>query len=222
VTERALPLEGIRVANFGWVWAGPVVGQTLAFLGAEVTRSSPRAIEMPRTLPPFADGGRDPSRSLSNHACWAGNGSVTLNLKKPEGIQLALALVAKSDAVIENFGPGVMEQLGLGYESLRAVRPDVILFSMPAAGLDGPLKDIRTYGLSLTSTTGLDSLTGYLGGRRFRSRTPSRTRTTESSAPSRSSRRCTIGAAPARASTSTTRSRRRSCRWSGPPSWTGP
>lgn len=165
MTGRSLPLEGIRVANFGWVWAGPVVGQTLAFLGAEVYKVESRArIDMTRTLPPFAEGVRDPSRSLSNHACWAGNGSVTLNLKKPEGIRLALELVAKCDAVIENFGPGVMDQLGLGYESLRAVRPDVILFSMPAAGLYGPLKDIRTYGLSLTSTTGLDSLTGYLGG----------------------------------------------------------
>ncbi len=119
---------------------------------------------MTRTLPPFADGVRDPNRSLSNHACWAGNGSVTLNLKKPEAIRLALELVAKCDVVIENFGPGVMEELGLGYERLRAVRPDIVLFSMPAAGLDGPLRDIRTYGLSLTSTTGLDSLTGYLGG----------------------------------------------------------
>jgi crotonobetainyl-CoA:carnitine CoA-transferase CaiB-like acyl-CoA transferase len=161
----ALPLEGIRVANFGWVWAGPVVGQTLAFLGAEVYKIESRSrIDMTRTLPPFAEGVRDPSRSLSNHACWAGNGSVTLNLKRPEAIDLARQLVARCDVVVENFGPGVMTQLGLGYEDLRRVRPDVVMFSMPAAGLSGPLKDIRTYGLSLTSTTGLDSLTGYPDG----------------------------------------------------------
>jgi crotonobetainyl-CoA:carnitine CoA-transferase CaiB-like acyl-CoA transferase len=162
---KALPLAGVRVANFGWVWAGPVVGQTLAFLGAEVYKVESYArVDMTRTLPPFAEGQRDPNRSLSNHACWAGNGSVSLNLKKPEALELALQLIAESDVVIENFGPGVMNQLGLGYENLRAVKPDIVLFSMPAAGLDGPLKDIRTYGLSLTSTTGLDSLTGYLGG----------------------------------------------------------
>jgi benzylsuccinate CoA-transferase BbsF subunit len=165
ITTRALPLEGIRVANFGWVWAGPVVGQTLGFLGAEVYKIESRArVDLTRGLPPFAEGLRDPDRSLSNHACWAGNGSVTLNLKRPEAQQLARQLIAKCDVVVENFGPGVMNDLGLGYHDLRKVKPDLVMFSMPAAGLDGPLKDIRTYGLSLTSTTGLDSLTGYQGG----------------------------------------------------------
>jgi len=162
---RHLPLAGVRVANFGWVWAGPVVGQTLAYLGAEVYKVESYArVDMTRNLPPFAGGVADPNRSLSNHACWGGNGSVSLNLKEPEAVELARALVAESDVVIENFGPGVMKQLGLGYEELCAARPDLVMFSMPAAGLYGPLKDIRTYGLSLTSTTGLDSLTGYVGG----------------------------------------------------------
>ena len=162
---RALPLEGIRVANFGWVWAGPVTGQTLSFLGAEVLKIESHArVDLTRTLPPFGGGERGPDRSLSNHACWAGNGSVTLNLKKPEALELAKRLVAECDVVVENFGPGVMDQLGLGYEELVKVRPDLVMFSMPAAGLYGPLKDVRTYGLSLTSTTGLDSLTGYTDG----------------------------------------------------------
>ena len=160
-----LPLSGIRVANFGWVWAGPVVGQTLGFLGAEVYKIESRArLDLTRMLPPFGEGVRDPDRSLSNHACWAGNGSVSLNLKTPEARQLARDLIAKCDVVIENFGPGVMEGLELGWEHLRTVKPDLVMFSMPAAGLTGPLKDIRTYGLSLTSTTGLDSLTGYGDG----------------------------------------------------------
>ena len=158
----ALPLGGIRVANFGWVWAGPVVGQTLGFLGAEVYKIESRArIDLTRMLPPFGDGVRDPDRSLSNHACWAGNGSVSLNLKLPAAQQLARDLIATCDVVIENFGPGVMEGLHLGWDDLRPLKPDLVMFSMPAAGLTGPLKDIRTYGLSLTSTTGLDSLTGY-------------------------------------------------------------
>lgn len=218
---KALPLEGVRVANFGWVWAGPVVGQTLAFLGAEVFKIESRTrIDLTRTLPPFGDGIADPDRSLSNHACWAGNGSVTLNLKKPAALELARELIAKCDIVVENFGPGVMEKLGLGYESLRAVRPDIILFSMPAAGLNGPLKDVRTYGLSLTSLTGLDSLTGYAGGPPHRSRTPFPIRTTEFSARLPCWPRCTTETGRARGSTSTIRSRKRSCRWSVPPSWT--
>ncbi len=162
---RALPLQGIRVANFGWVWAGPVVGQTLGFLGAEVYKIESRArIDLTRMLPPFGGGVRDPDRSLSNHAGWAGNGSVALNLKKPEARELARQLIAKCDAVVENFGPGVMQELELGYEDLRLVKPDLVMFSMPAAGLDGPLRDVRTYGLSLTSLTGLDSLNGYIDG----------------------------------------------------------
>ena len=164
-TASALPLNGIRVINFGWVWAGPVAGQTLGFLGAEVLKIESRArIDMTRNLPPFAEGVPGPDRSLSNHACWAGNGSVSLNLKQPQAKRLALELIAKSDVVIENFGPGVMEQLGLGYAQLRKVKHDLVMFSMPAAGLYGPLREVRTYGLSVTSTTGLDSLVGYKGG----------------------------------------------------------
>lgn len=161
----APPMEGIRVANFGWVWAGPMVGQTLAFLGAEVFKIESRArIDMARTIPPFAENVRDHDRSLSHHAGWAGNGSVTLNLKSPEGIDLARQLVAECDVVVENFAPGVMERLGLGYDELAKVRPDLVMFSMPAAGLYGPLRDLRTYGLSLASITGMDSLTGYVDG----------------------------------------------------------
>ncbi|WP_186454033.1 CaiB/BaiF CoA transferase family protein [Denitratisoma sp. DHT3] len=162
---KNLPLKGIRVVNFGWVWAGPVVGQTLAFLGAEVFKIESKArVDMTRNLPPFAEGKPDPNRSLSNNACWAGNGSVSLNLKEPEAQALAMELVVQSDVVVENFGPGVMERLGFGYEDLRRVKEDIILFSMPGAGLYGPKKDLRSYGLSLTSTTGLDSLVGYKGG----------------------------------------------------------
>jgi crotonobetainyl-CoA:carnitine CoA-transferase CaiB-like acyl-CoA transferase len=161
----ALPLQGIRVANFGWVWAGPVVGQTLGFLGAEVYKIESRArIDLTRMLPPFAGGVRDPDRSISNHAGWAGNGSVSLNLKKPAAQELARQLVATCDVVVENFGPGAMQKMHLGYEELCAVRPDLVMCSMPAAGLYGPLKDVRTYGLSLSSITGLDSVTGYVGG----------------------------------------------------------
>jgi len=163
--SRRRPLEGIRVANFGWVWAGPIVGQTLRFLGAEVIKIESRErLDFMRTLPPFAGGVRDPDRSLSNHACWAGNESATLNLRTAEGRDLARDLIRECDVVIENFGPGVMQQMGLDFERAKTLRPDVVMCSLPAAGLSGPLKGVRTYGLSLTSITGLDSLTGYTGG----------------------------------------------------------
>jgi benzylsuccinate CoA-transferase BbsF subunit len=86
---------------------------------------------------------------------------VTLNLRDPRGRDLARRLVAHCDVVLENFGVGVMDRLGLGYDALREVRPDVVYVSMPAAGLDGPLSSVRTYGTSLCSIAGLDSITGY-------------------------------------------------------------
>ena len=126
--SKALPLEGVRVVNLGWVWAGPVCGQTLGFLGAEVLKVEAYArVDMTRNLPPFANGEPGPNRSLSNNACWAGNGSVSLNLKKPEAKELLLELIAKSDVVIENFGPGVIEKMGLGYEVLCKAKKDIVI-----------------------------------------------------------------------------------------------
>jgi benzylsuccinate CoA-transferase BbsF subunit len=165
VDARALPLAGLRVANFGWSWVGPVAGQTLALLGAEVLKIESRArVDINRTLPPFAGGVSDPDRSLQNHAGWAGNGSVALDLKRPEAQELARELVARCDIVLENFSPGVMERLGLGYSTLAAKRPELIMVSMPGAGRSGPLRDVRTYGVSLGAIAGIDSLTGYRGG----------------------------------------------------------
>lgn len=163
---RKLPLAGIRVANFGWGWLGPVTGQTLSRLGAEVYKIESHArVDINRTIPPFATGHEnDPDRSLQNHAGWAGNGSVTINLKKMEGQQLARDLVAQCDLVLENFGPGVMNKLNIGYSQLAENKPDLLMISMPAAGLTGAMRNIRTYGMSLSSITGLDSITGYKDG----------------------------------------------------------
>jgi benzylsuccinate CoA-transferase BbsF subunit len=163
VGER-LPLTGLRVVNFGWAWAGPAAGQTLGILGAEVYKVETRVrVDINRTLPPFAEGIADPDRSLQNHAGWAGNGSVQLDLTRSEGRELALRLVAVSDVAIENFGPGVLQKLDLGYERLAEVRPDLVLVSMPGAGTWGPLSHLRTYGNSLGGIAGIDALTGYLG-----------------------------------------------------------
>ena len=163
--DRALPLEGIRVTNFGWGLVGPTAGQLLAFLGAEVYKIESRVRpDIQRTIPPFFDGVPDPDRSIQNHAFWAGNRSVTLNLKTVEGQELARRLVAVSDVVIENFGAGVMERFGLGYDTLRTVAPEIIMASLSSTGSFGPLSGLRTYGNSLASLAGLDAVTGYVGG----------------------------------------------------------
>ena len=85
-------------------------------------------IDLTRTLPPFAEGVRDPDRSLSNHACCAGNGRVTLNLKKPGARALAKQLIARCDVVVENFGPGIMAQLGLPEERYRELVERKIIY----------------------------------------------------------------------------------------------
>jgi len=162
---RALPLAGIRVANFGWGLVGPTAGQLLAFLGADVYKIESHARpDIQRTVPPFFNGIRDPDRSIQNHAFWAGNRSITLNLKTAEGQDLARQLVAVSDVVIENFAVGVMARFGLGYETLREVAPEIIMASLSSAGSFGPLAGLRTYGNSLAGLAGLDSVTGYAGG----------------------------------------------------------
>lgn len=162
----ALPLAGLRVANFGWGVVGPTAGQLLAFLGAEVYKVESRARpDIQRTIPPFVDGKPDPDRSIQNHAFWAGNRSVTLNLKTEEGRALARDLAARCDVIMENFGRGVMERFGLGYDTLGAGRPELIYASLSSTGQFGPLSGLRTYGNSLSGLAGLDGITGYADGR---------------------------------------------------------
>lgn len=162
LTNGRLPLEGVRVANFGWVWAGPMTGQVLGFLGADVIKVESRSrVDIIRHVPPFEDPEPHPDRSLTQHNMWSGNGSVSLDLATPEGREIAHALVAQCDIALENFGPGVAERFELRYEDLCKARPDLVMLSMPAAGHSGPLKNVRTYGNALASLTGLDSLTGY-------------------------------------------------------------
>lgn len=154
--SRGLPLSGIRVANFGWVWAGPVCGQTLSMLGAEVYKIESNArIDVTRR-------GAFPPPPIPP-SLYAPQGSVSLNMKEPEAIELAKEIIAVSDVVVENYGPGTMAGWGLSYEEVRAIRPDIVYLSMPAAGSYGPMKDVITYGMTLASICGLDALTGYLG-----------------------------------------------------------
>ena len=86
---------------------------------------------------------------------------VTLNIKQPDGLRLAKELIARSDVVMNNFSPGVMERAGLGYDVLKAMKPDVIVVSMPATGETGPERDILAYAPIVAALSGLTSLVGY-------------------------------------------------------------
>ncbi|RLB31750.1 MAG: hypothetical protein DRH11_12860 [Deltaproteobacteria bacterium] len=90
---------------------------------------------------------------------------ILLNLTTSKGIDLIKRLVRISDVVVENFSPGVMERFGLGYGELRKIKPEIIMVSFPGVGQEGPLSDVVTYGPSLASLAGLDSLVGYEGER---------------------------------------------------------
>ena len=157
------PLDGIRVADFCWAWAGPYGALQLAHLGAEVIRIESQTRPCPsRLIPPWADnekGGFNRSGYFNQYN--QGKRSLTLNLKKPEGLELAKKVVAKSDIVTENFAGGVMDKMGLGYEVLRAIKPDIIMISLSGYGATGPEKGYVSYGPPQVALSGMSSLTGY-------------------------------------------------------------
>jgi crotonobetainyl-CoA:carnitine CoA-transferase CaiB-like acyl-CoA transferase len=161
-----LPLEGVRVADFTWVWAGPFCTMHLAHLGAEVIKIESQARpDLARRLP-IVPQGMEPDVNRSGYFNqWSqGKKSILLNLSKPEGIAIAKQLVAKSDVVVENFATGVMDQLGLSYEALKQVKPDLIMASISGYGHTGPQRKYMGYGPAVAPLTGLSSLSGYTGG----------------------------------------------------------
>ena len=144
-----LPLDGVRVVDFSWIIAGPTATRFLALMGAEVIKvGSARRPDPSTGTPPF-----QAYNQSKLHAA--------LNLSRPEGLELALRLVETADVVVENFAVGVFERLGLGYEALRARRPDVILVSSSGTGRTGPDRDFVAYGSLLQYYTGWNSISGY-------------------------------------------------------------
>ncbi len=161
-----LPLEGIRVADFTWVWAGPFCTLQLAHLGAEVIRIETATRPcITRLLPPWPDNTPGLNRSGYYNQYNQGKRSLTLNLKESQALEIAKQLVAKSDIVTENFADGVMDRLGLGYEVLKQIKSDLIMISLSGYGATGPEKEYISYGPAQVPMSGMSSLTGYKGWR---------------------------------------------------------
>lgn len=158
------PLDGIRVADFTWVWAGPYCTLQLAHLGAEVIRIETRTRPcVTRQLPPWPDNQMGLNRSGYFNQYNQGKKSLTLNFKHPEALEAARKLVACSDIVTNNFAAGVMERLGFGFEDCKKLRSDIIMISLSGYGDTGPYHDYVAYGPAQVPLSGLSSLTGYKG-----------------------------------------------------------
>jgi benzylsuccinate CoA-transferase BbsF subunit len=156
------PLDGLKIADFSWVGAGPRATMDLANSGATVVKiESSKRLDMVRLSQPFKDGIIDLNRSGLFVQTNPSKYSVTLNLKHPRGVEIAKKLVAWADVVVENFGYGVMEKMGIGYEELRKVKPDIIMVSVSITGRTGPHNMFKGYGNSGAALSGHAVLTGW-------------------------------------------------------------
>ena len=161
MSETPLPLAGVKVLEFGTLIAGPFCSRILAEFGADVVK-----IESPgegdplrkwRKLYPTGDG----ETSLWWFVQARNKQSVTLNLKHPEGIAIARKLVAEADIVVENFRPGVMEKLGLGWDVLSAINPGLVMVRLSGFGQTGPMAQQPGFGAIGESMGGLRYITGF-------------------------------------------------------------
>ncbi len=160
-------LEGIKIVEFAAFAAGPVVGKHLADQGATVVHieSHSRPDGFRTHYPPYKDNIHGLNRSGLFALCNNDKLDITLNLKKaPRATELAKRIVGWSDVVIENFSPGTMKRLGLDYETLRAIKPDLIMLSSSNLGQTGPHAHHPGFGSQLSSLAGFTHLIGYPGG----------------------------------------------------------
>ncbi len=146
---RARPLSGVRVVDLSWIIAGPTATRFLAMMGAEVIKVGSARRPDPST------------RGASFQAYNQSKRYAALNIAKPEGLALVKRLLSISDVVVENFAAGVIERLGLGYEVVSAVKPDLIMVSSSGTGHSGPHKDYVAYGSLLQHYTGWNGISGY-------------------------------------------------------------
>jgi len=157
-------LEGIRVLDFSHALAGPYCTLLLSDYGAEVYKLESRSGDMGRGWgPPFSGGEAHFFLGLNR-----GKRGISINLKHPEGIELCLKLIDRMDVLIENFRPGAMDRLGLGYEALHRRNLRLVYCSISGYGQNGPSRDEAAMDLVVQSSSGLLSITGTEDGESVR------------------------------------------------------
>jgi CoA:oxalate CoA-transferase len=153
----AQPLEGVRVADFSHVIAGPLATQFLCLLGAVVIKVEPPGGDVLRNYTQ-----RKELRGMAEPfiGANAGKKSIILDLKTDFGREAARRLIATADIMVENFRPGVIDRLGLGYETVREINPGLIFCSISGYGQDGPMRDYPAIDQIIQSVSGLMGLSG--------------------------------------------------------------
>src|SRR5919108_647369 len=155
------PLHGMRIVSFDHVLAGPYGTTILAELGADLIKVESRKGGMDPFR--FFGTGEDPNLSPRFLEFNRNKRSFTVNLKHPKGQKVLHDLVAHADAVLDNYSVDVVERIGLGYEDLRRVKPDIINLRMPGLGTSGPKRHFSTVGVNITAFTGLTYLWNHPG-----------------------------------------------------------
>jgi len=165
------PLSGYRVVDFSWVWAGPLLGELLADMGAEVIKvETNKRLDSARLTPGRSTVG--PETDFVFHSINRNKLGITVDMTDPRGAKLIRELISISDVALDNFSPMGLKKLNLEYAELSQANPQLVMISLPAAGQHGPLSNIVTYAPSLGALCGYSSLIGYPGERVLGEQTP--------------------------------------------------
>jgi len=153
------PLRGVRVIDLTRVLAGPFATQNLGDFGAEVLKiEPPGGGDETRRFPPFVDGESHYFLGINRN-----KKSLVVDLQKPAGAEILRRLVSTADILVENYRPGVMDRLGLGYEALSSLNPRLIYCAISGFGLSGPLRDKPSFDIVTQAMTGALSINGERG-----------------------------------------------------------
>ena len=159
---KRLPLEGIKVVDFSWVTAGPLITDYLATLGAEVIKIESTTVpDLARMSEPFKEGTSRLNGSYHFNLWNANKLSMGLNISTPRGIEVVKKLITESDIVVEGFTPGKMEKKGLDYESLKKIKPDIIMLSASIQGQTGYMAKATGFGWVTNALCGFTHITGW-------------------------------------------------------------
>jgi crotonobetainyl-CoA:carnitine CoA-transferase CaiB-like acyl-CoA transferase len=158
-TRRNLPLDGVTVIDLGQVYQGPYATYLMAKAGADVIKVEPLSGEPVRQRNAVSRGSGVPFAMLNGH-----KRCITLNLKAHKGTEILKQLVAGADVLLENYAPGVMDKLGVGWSVLHAINPRLVYASGSGYGLSGPDKDNLAMDVTVQAASGLMSVTGFPDG----------------------------------------------------------